>query len=94
MYTDQEKTDLHTCDWSEWRKPTDELAGSCYEYRVCLICGAVDAAGEPEEDEDEDNECPHHNTFPEVENGYLVCQDCDATIRILTDEEMEGAHVD
>lgn len=61
MNPTDETHDAHTCDWSEWRKPTGDLTGSCHEYRVCLVCGAVDAVGEPEypEDGDDEMECEH-----------------------------------
>lgn len=89
-----ETDDIHTCDWSKWRKPIGDLIGSCYEYRVCLICGAVDAAGEPEDPEDdEDAACEHRYCSPEIESGNLICEDCDAIVRKLTGEEMGTNHV-
>lgn len=97
MSDTHQDAEIHTCDWSEWRKPTGDLVGSCYEYRVCLSCGAVDAAGDPEYDDDDDDEehdCPHDCCSEDTDSGYLVCDDCDVIIRALTQKEMEAAHVD
>ena len=95
MSDTHQDTEIHSCEWSEWRKPTGDLVGSCYEYRVCLGCGAVDAAGDPEEDdEDDEYECSHHSCSEDIDSGYLVCDECDAIIRPLTKSEMESAHVD
>lgn len=80
--------DLHTCDWSNWRKPSGDLVGSCYQYRVCQICGAVDAVGEPEDDDDDERHCEHQYCTRDLEDGYLVCDDCDAVVRPLRDDEL------
>lgn len=88
------ENDIHTCNWGEWQKPDEDFARACYEYRVCMICGAVDAAGEPEEDEDdEDCRCSHRSCTPDFKEGGMFCDDCAELIRLLTDDEMENARV-